>query len=94
MIKVDITPPVSDLIPSKIQEIYRPLRLPNTFYDFPPKHYKYIPKFDGEPENFVAKKHIQAFEHFIDIFEVEHDDVYLRNFFNHYKGMLKNGLDI
>ena len=44
------------------------------------KHYKYLPKFDREPKGFTAKKHLQTFEHFSDLFEIEHDDVYMRDF--------------
>lgn len=72
-----------------IKDRYRPLILPNTFHDFPLKHYKYLPKFVGEPDNIAAEKHIQAFKHFIDIFEVEHDDVYLRNFSQSLQGDAK-----
>ena len=31
-------------------------------------------------ENITAEKHIQAFEHFVDFFEIQHDDVYMRIF--------------
>jgi len=40
----------------------------------------YLPKFYGESNNLMAKKHIQDFYHFIDPFEVEHDDVCMRAF--------------
>ena len=40
----------------------------------------YHPKFDGEIKNLTAKNHLQAFEHFFDIFEVEHVDVCTRVF--------------
>jgi hypothetical protein len=75
--QADIIPSISNLIPSKIQERYRPLRLTNTLHDFLVKHYKYLPKFDGESDKIIAEKHIQAFENFIDLFEVEHDDFYM-----------------
>ena len=36
--------------------------------------------FDGELDGHSAKKNIQVFEHFIEIFEIEHDDVSMRAF--------------
>ena len=39
------------------------------------KYYKYLPKFDGESEKLNAEKNVQAFEHFSDLFKIEHDDV-------------------
>ena len=40
-------------------------------------------------ENLTAKKHIQAFEHFTDLFEIEHNDVYLRAFAQSLQGDVK-----
>jgi hypothetical protein len=45
--KVDVSPLVLDPTPSKIQHRYSPLKLPHILHDFPPKHYKYLPVFDG-----------------------------------------------
>ena len=59
---------------------YKPLQLPPILHDFPMKHYKYLPKFDEESKYFTAKKHLQAFEHFFDLFEIEHDDICMRAF--------------
>jgi hypothetical protein len=42
--------------------------------------------FDGEPGSISAEKHIQGFEHFIDLFEIEHDDVCMRVFSQYLKG--------
>jgi hypothetical protein len=39
-----------------------------------------MPKFGGEPNNLSTEKHIQDFEHFIDLFEIDHDDVFMRAF--------------
>jgi len=36
--------------------------------------------FDGEPNAITAEKHIQDFEHFIDFFEIDYDDVFMRAF--------------
>jgi hypothetical protein len=40
----------------------------------------YLPRFDGEYGSITAQKHIQGFEHFLDLFEVEEDDVCIRIF--------------
>jgi hypothetical protein len=89
-IKVDISPHVLDPTPSKIQHRYRPLKLPHILHNFPPKHYKYLPVFDGEPNAITAEKHIQDFEHFIDLFEIDHDDVCMRAFSQSLKGDTKD----
>jgi hypothetical protein len=78
--KAEIVPSVLNHVPSKIQERYIPLKLPFILHDFPLKHYKYLPRFDGELDGHSAEKHIQVFEHFIDLFEIEHDDVSMRAF--------------
>ena len=51
---------VSPISPSR----YKPLQLPPIVHDFPVKHYKYLPKFDGESKDFTTEKHLQAFEFF------------------------------
>jgi hypothetical protein len=43
--------------------------------------------FDGE--SLTAKKYIQAFEHFTDIFEIEHVDIYMRTFSQSFQGDAK-----
>ena len=88
--KTDILPsPSLNPIPSKLQEIYKPLRLPYILHDFPLKHYKKLPAFDGTIENFSAEKHVQAFEHFLDLFEIEYEDVTLRAFSQSLQGKVK-----
>ena len=67
---------VSPISPSQ----YKPLQLPPILHDFPARYYKYLPKFDEESQELTAEKHLQAFEHFSDIFEIEHDDVCMRAF--------------
>ena len=59
---------------------YKPLRIPPILQDFPTRYYKYLPKFDGDSKNLIAEKHVQTFEHFSDLFEIEHDDVYMQDF--------------
>ena len=89
---VDNTSIPHTYVSSNVPNWYRPLHLPLILHDFPTKHYKYLPKFDGESKNPTANKHLQAFEHFLDLFEVEHDDVCMRFFPNLCKEMLRNGL--
>ena len=64
----------------------KPLQLPPILHDFPAKHYKYLPKFDGESKEFIAEKHLQSFEHFSDLFEIEHDDVCMKDFSQYLQG--------
>jgi hypothetical protein len=46
--------------------------------------------FDGETNVISAEKHIQGFEHFIDLFEINHDDVCMRAFSQSLKGNTKD----
>jgi hypothetical protein len=75
-----ISIPALDPTTSKIQHRYRPLKLPHILHNFPLKHYEYLPMFDVEPDSISIEKHIQGFEHFIDSFEIEHDDVCMSSF--------------
>jgi hypothetical protein len=88
-IKVDISHPLLDPTPSKIQQRYKPLKLPHILHNFPPNHYKYLPVFDAEPNTITAEKHIQDFEYFIDLFEIDHDYVCMKAFFQSLKGDTK-----
>jgi hypothetical protein len=88
--KNDISSPILDPTFSKTQHIYKPLKLTRILHDFPPKHYKYLPVFDGEPNASTTEKHIQYFEHFIDLFEIDHDDVCVREFSQSLKGDTKD----
>jgi hypothetical protein len=45
--------------------------------------------FDGELEKISAEKHVQDFEHFADLFEIEHDDVLMRDFSQSLQGEIK-----
>ena len=56
---------------------YKLLQFPPILHDFPMKYYKYLPKFDGESKDSTAEKHVQAFENFSDLFEIEHNDIYM-----------------
>jgi hypothetical protein len=76
--KADVSSPVLGPTSPKAQHRYIPLKLPQVLHDFPPNHYEYLPVFDGESDIISAEKHIQGFEHFIDLFEIDHDDVCMR----------------
>jgi hypothetical protein len=79
-IKTNPTASVHTPTPCKIPDRYKPLILPPILHDFPENYYKYLPRFDGEYGNITAEKHIQNFENFLDLFEVEEDDVSIRIF--------------
>ena len=78
-----------DLVASNAQIRYMPLRLPQILHDFPTKHYKYLLEFDGRSESCTTKKHLQDFEYFLDLFEIEHDDVCMRSFSQYLQGHVK-----
>ena len=81
--QVDITSFPHSFVSFNIQNQYRTLHLPHVLHDFPTKHYKYPPRFDGEYDSLTYEKHLKAFEYFLDLFEVEHDDVCMRDFFQY-----------
>ena len=87
--KVDTTLLPCDFVHSKIQNRYRPLQLPHVLHYFPTKHYQYLPIFDGESHNLTAEKHLQDFEHFIELLEIEHDNVCMRAFSQSLQGDVK-----
>jgi hypothetical protein len=88
--KADMSPPILDPMSPKTQHRYKPLKLPQVLHDFPPKYYECLPVFDGEPDAISAGKHIKGFEHFIDLFEIDHDDVFMRAFSQSLKGDTKD----
>ena len=65
--KVDNTLVTHRPVSSDIPNQYKPLHLSHVLHDFPTKHYKYLPKFDGESNILTAKKNLQSFEHFLDL---------------------------
>ena len=73
-------------VSSNIQNWCIPLHLPHVLHAFPTNHYKYLPRFDGEFDDLTTEKHLQAFEHFLDLFEIEHDDVCMRDVFQSLQG--------
>jgi hypothetical protein len=64
--------------------------LPPILHDFPANYNNNLPRFDGENANITAEKHIQRFEDFLDLYEVEDDDVYIRMFSLSLQGKVKN----
>jgi hypothetical protein len=77
-------------IPVKIPDRYKPLDLPPILHDLPANYTNNLPRFDGENANITAEKHIQRFEDFLDLYEVEVDDVYIRMFALSLQGKVKN----
>jgi len=71
--------PIHTLVPRKVPERYKPLILPLVLNPLPANHPEYLPRFDGE-NGITAQKHIQAFEDYHNIYEVEDEDVSLRLF--------------
>jgi len=66
-------------VPHKVPDRYKPLIFPPTLNPLPNDHPKYIPRFDGE-NGVTAQKHIQAFEDYLNLFEVDDGDVSIRIF--------------
>jgi hypothetical protein len=77
-------------IPEKIPDRYKPLDLPPILHDLPVNYINNLPRFDGENANITAEKHIQSLEDFLDLYEVEDDDVYIRMFALSLQGKVKN----
>jgi len=71
--------PVHTSLPRKVPERYKPLILPPILNPLPANHPEYLPRFDGE-NGITAQKHIQAFEDYLNLYEVEDEDVSLRLF--------------
>jgi hypothetical protein len=67
-------------IPVKVPDIYKPLALPPILYDLSVNYINNLPRFDGENVKITTEKHIQSLEDFLDLFEVEDDDVCIRMF--------------
>jgi hypothetical protein len=76
-------------IPVKVPDRYKPLVLPPILHDFPANYSNNLPRFDGENVKITAEKHIQSLEDFLDLFEVEEDDVCIRMFSLSLQGKVK-----
>jgi len=66
-------------LPHKVPDRYKPLILPPTLNPFPDDHLKYLPRFDGE-NGVTTQKHVQVFEDYLNIFEVDDENVSIRLF--------------
>jgi hypothetical protein len=60
-------------------KMFKPLRLPYHLHPYPPYSFEYHPRFFGE-DHVTAKRHLGAFENFIDQFEIVQYDVTMRFF--------------
>jgi len=63
-IKTNHTIPVHILLPHKVPDGYKPLNLPPTLHAFPNNYYKYLPRF----------------ENYLELFEIDEDDVIITLF--------------
>jgi hypothetical protein len=73
-------PLASSLVLAKFPDRYQPLDLPPILHDLPVNYINNLPRFDGENGKITAEKHIQNLEDFLDLYEVEDDDVCIRMF--------------
>ena len=76
--------------PCKIPDRYKPLVLPSVLHAFPANYDLYLPRFDGECNNVNAEQHVQNVETFLDLFEVDDEDVSIRLFALSLKGQVKS----
>jgi hypothetical protein len=83
-------PLASPSVPTQIPDRYKPLDFPPILHDLPTNYTDNLPRFDGENANITAEKHIQRFEYFLELYEVEDDDVYIRMFALSFQGKVKN----
>ena len=65
---------------ANVPDRYQPLDLPPILNDLPVNYINNLPRFDGENEKITVEKHIQKLEDFLDLYEVENDDVYIKMF--------------
>jgi len=78
-IKTNHTISVHIHVPYKVPDRYKPLNLPPALHAFPNNYHKYLPRFDGE-NGITVQKHIQGFENYLELFEIDKDDVIIRHF--------------
>jgi hypothetical protein len=80
-------PPCNQLsyVQSKIREGYKPLKLPLILHDYPPNFLDYLPRFNGK-DHVTKEQHMDAFQCFTDNFEIIHEDVFMRTFFQSLQG--------
>jgi hypothetical protein len=74
----------------KFPDIYKPLYFPPILHDLPINYINNLSRFDGENVKITGEKDIQSLEDFIDLFEVEDDDVSIIMFSLSLQGKVKN----
>jgi hypothetical protein len=75
---------------AKVPDRYKPLYFPPILHHLPINYINNLPRFDGENGKITAEKHIQNLEDFLDLYEVEDDDVCIRIFALSLQGKVKN----
>ena len=73
-----------------ILDRYKPLFLPSVLHAFPKNYDLYLPRFDGESKNVNAEQHVQNVETFLDLFEIDEEDVNIRLFALSLRGKVKS----
>ena len=71
--------PVHTPTPFIVPDRYKPLVLPSVLHAFPANYYLYLLRFDGECNNVNVEQHVQNVETFLDLFEVDDEDVSIRD---------------
>jgi len=64
--------------------------LPPILHDLLVNYINNLPRFDGENGKITIERHIQNLEDFLELYEVEDDDVYIRMFALYLEGKVKN----
>jgi hypothetical protein len=59
--------------------LFKPLRLPHDLHPYPCYSFENLPRFSGE-DHITTENHLEAFERFVDQFEIVHDDVVMSLF--------------
>jgi hypothetical protein len=60
-------------------KLFKSLRLPHDLHPYPHYSFEYLPWFSGE-DLITPERHLEAFEIFVDQFDIVHDDVSMRLF--------------
>jgi hypothetical protein len=58
-------------------KLFKHLRPPHDLHPYPRYSFEYLPWFSGE-DHITVERHLEAFESFVDQFEIVHDDVAMR----------------
>ena len=88
--KIDPVALVYTPTPYIVPDRYKPLVLPSVLHAFPKNYDLYLPRFDGECNNVNAEQHVHNVETFLDLFEVDDEDVGIRIFALSLQGQVKS----